>query len=76
MTPERTVHWLDTLSWPFIYGGLLMVVLGIATGHAHLLAAWSLGVAGSLLAAAGTVLLWQRSRVVTRPSIHRNESDE
>lgn len=60
---ERTLAWLDRLIWTLIYGGLLTLILGIASGDTHLIAGWSLGVLGGIAAAAGFVLIWVRSRL-------------
>jgi hypothetical protein len=63
MASPRAIAWVDRLIWTFLYTGLLMVVLGIATHGAHLIAGWSLGVVGGAVAAAGAVMLWVRSRM-------------
>ncbi len=63
MASEREVAWVERLVWILIYGGLLLVVLGIATHEAHLIAGWSLGTIGAMAAAAGVVLIWVRSRM-------------
>ena len=63
----RGLAWLDRLVWALIYAGLLMVVLGIATGPEHRVAGWSLGVLGSMVAAAGCLLVWVRSRIGETP---------
>jgi hypothetical protein len=47
---------------------LLMVVLGVATGGAHLIAGWSLGVVGGIAAAAGFILIGVRSRLRETPT--------
>jgi hypothetical protein len=60
---RRGIAWLDAAIWTLIYAGLLMVVLGVATHEAHVIAGWSLGVVGSMVTAAGIVLVWVRSRV-------------
>lgn len=66
MTP-RALAWFDRLTWALIYGGLLMLVLGIATGNVHLIAGWSLGVVGGAVAAAGFILIGVRSRLRETP---------
>ncbi|HVZ43628.1 MAG TPA: hypothetical protein VHA82_07440 [Ramlibacter sp.] len=55
--------WLDRLIWSLIYAGLILVILGFATHEQHLIAGWSLGVVGTLVTAAGCVLIWIRSRM-------------
>ncbi|HZY18538.1 MAG TPA: hypothetical protein VFE82_08650 [Ramlibacter sp.] len=63
MASARALAWVERLVWILIYGGLFGVVLGIATGGAHLVAGWSLGVLGGIAVAAGLVLIWVRSRL-------------
>lgn len=59
----RALAWFDRLVWALIYGGLLTLVLGIASGGEHRIAGWSLGVVGGVAAAAGFILIWVRSRL-------------
>jgi hypothetical protein len=59
----RALAWFDRLVWTLIYGGLLTLVLGIASGDEHRIAGWSLGVVGGVAAAAGFILIWVRSRL-------------
>jgi hypothetical protein len=68
MASVRALAWIDRLIWILIYGGLLMVVLGVATGGAHLIAGWSLGVVGGIAAAAGFILIGVRSRLRETPT--------
>jgi len=68
MAAPGTLLWLDRLAWILVYGGLLTLVLGIATHNEHLVAGWSLGVIGSVLAAAGVVLIVVRSRLRETPT--------
>jgi vacuolar-type H+-ATPase subunit I/STV1 len=67
MASSAVLAWLDRLAWTFLYAGLLTLVLGIATHHEHLVAGWSLGVIGGVLAAAGVVLIGVRSRLRENP---------
>lgn len=67
MTTARTLSRLDALAWILIYGGLLAVVLGLATHGAAAIAGWSLGVLGGIAAAAGVVLIVLRSRLHEQP---------
>ncbi len=63
MASARTLARIDRLAWVFLYLGLFTVVLGIASLRFHVAAAWSLIIVGSLLAVAGVVLVWLRSRL-------------
>ncbi len=53
---------LHKLIWALIYAGLLGVVLGLSIQKADDPLGWSIVVGGALVAAAGAVLLWVRSR--------------
>jgi hypothetical protein len=63
MASAKTLLWIERLIWILIYGGLLALVLGIATLAADAHTGWSLVVLGSCVAAAGAVLIWVRSRL-------------
>jgi len=63
MQSSRAIAWVDRLIWPLIYVGLFTLVLGLASMKYHAAAAWSLVVVGGLLAVAGVVLIWVRSRL-------------
>lgn len=67
MASPRMLARLDALTWTLIYGGLFAVVLGLATGNAHLVAGWSLGVVGGCAVVAGIVLIVVRSRLRESP---------
>ena len=63
MASERTLARLDALAWILIYGGLFLLVLGIAS-HGHTaVGGWSLSVLGTLAAIAGVVLIVVRARL-------------
>lgn len=68
MASQRTLARLDALTWTLIYGGLFAIVLGLATGNAHLVAGWSLGVVGGCAVVAGVVLIVVRSRLRETPA--------
>ena len=68
MASARTLAWIERLVWILIYGGVIAVILGVATGGAHLVAGWSLGVLGGIAIAAGVVLIVLRSRLRETPS--------
>src|SRR6185369_17971015 len=54
---------LDVLVWTFVFGGLVVVALGIALVRNGAGYGWAVAVAGTLVVAAGVVVLWLRSRV-------------
>jgi hypothetical protein len=67
MAQRRTLEWIERSAWICIYAGLLAVILGIVSGGVHVVAGWSLGVAGGLATAAGVVLIVVRSRLAETP---------
>ena len=62
-SPARNVARLHTWIWALIYGGLLLLVLGLATRPFDEALGWILIAVGASLAAAGFVLIWVRSRM-------------
>ena len=54
---------LEAWIWALIYGGLLLLVLGLATGRESAAVGWSLAVPGAVVAAVGVVLIYVRSRL-------------
>ncbi len=54
---------VDVLVWVLIYGGLLGAGLGIALERSGRGIGWSLIACGAVLAVAGTILIWVRSRM-------------
>ena len=57
---------IETLVWVLIYGGLLVFGLGVALsrgGHDY---GWSVSAAGIVVAVAGVVLVYVRSRMSDR----------
>ncbi|MFC5606006.1 hypothetical protein [Variovorax soli] len=54
---------LEAWIWTLIYGGLLLLVLGLATGRESAAVGWSLAVPGAVVAAVGVVLIYVRSRL-------------
>lgn len=53
---------LEKWIWILIYGGLFMIIIGIATGREVAALGWSLAVPGGVLTAVGVVLIYVRSR--------------
>jgi hypothetical protein len=54
---------LETLTWVLIYGGLLLLCLGIFVRREMPATGWTLVAVGSAIALAGAVLVWVRSRI-------------
>jgi vacuolar-type H+-ATPase subunit I/STV1 len=67
MASPRTLAWVERLVWILIYGGLLALVLGLATRAAKPVFGWSMIAGGALIAAVGVVLIWVRSRLRQAP---------
>ena len=61
-SPERLQR-LHNLIWVLIYGGLLTLVLGLATARTDDTVGWTLAVVGGVVAAAGVVLIGVRARL-------------
>lgn len=66
-TAPQKRHWIENLTWVLIYGGLLAVVLGLATGRADEVVGWSLGAPGAVAAMIGLALIWVRSLMKVNP---------
>lgn len=63
MTTRKSLDRLQTLIWVLIYGGLLILVLGLATERNSDAAGWPLAVLGGIAAAAGVALIYVRARL-------------
>lgn len=63
MASARTLARLDALIWTLIFGGLLVLVLGIASHDEARIAGWSLSVLGAIVAVVGFALIYVRSRL-------------
>ena len=64
-----TIVWIERLVWILIYGGLLVMILGlflVRGGEAPVLGSVLL-VKGGLAVAAGVFLIWLRSRLKPTP---------
>ena len=57
---------IEALVWVLIYGGLLVFGLGVALSHAGLYYGWGVSVVGLVIAVAGVVLIYVRSRMTDR----------
>ena len=67
MAAPSTLQRLQKLIWVLIYGGLLTLVLGIATARTDAATGWVLMVGGGVVAAAGVVLIAVRARLKADP---------
>jgi hypothetical protein len=54
---------LENWIWILLYGGLLLVILGIATGRLEPFTGWLLAIPGAVAAGVGVVLIYVRSRL-------------
>lgn len=67
MPSARALKRFDNLVWTLIFGGLLLLVLGIASHDEAAIAGWSLTALGGIAAAAGVVMIFVRSRLRETP---------
>ena len=67
MATPRALARLDALIWTLIFGGLFLLVLGIASHDETAIGGWSLSVLGTIATAAGVVLIYVRSRLQETP---------
>ena len=67
MATPSTLQRLQKLIWVLIYGGLLTLVLGIATARTDASIGWVLMVGGGVVAAVGVVLIAVRARLKADP---------
>lgn len=61
--PPKPHARLENWIWGLVYGGLLLAILGIATGRIDASMGWALAVPGAVLAVVGIVLIYVRSRL-------------
>jgi hypothetical protein len=54
---------MDRIIWWLVYGGLFTLVVGVGSDGGPPIIAWGLGILGAIAAAAGTGLMWVRSRL-------------
>ncbi|KQW24754.1 MULTISPECIES: hypothetical protein [unclassified Acidovorax] len=67
MAAAHTLQRLHKIIWALIYGGLLTLVLGIATARTDAATGWVLMVGGGVVAAVGVVLIAVRARLKADP---------
>ncbi len=60
--PPKPHARLENWIWILIYGGLFLLILGIATGRTDAALGWAMAVPGVLVAIVGVVLIYVRSR--------------
>ncbi|MES3003760.1 MAG: hypothetical protein V4787_23920 [Pseudomonadota bacterium] len=63
MASEKSILWVERLIWMLVYGGLFTAVIGLATRPNDPVTGWSLIVVGAVVAVAGAVLVYVRSRM-------------
>lgn len=61
--PPKPHARLEKWIWILIYGGLFVLILGIATGRTDATLGWSIAVPGAIVALVGFVLIYVRSRL-------------
>jgi hypothetical protein len=66
--PPKPHARLEKWIWILIYGGLFVVILGIATGRTDAALGWSIAVPGGIVAVVGFVLIYVRSRLSNTPT--------
>jgi len=76
MPSARNLARLDTVIWVLIFGGLLTLILGIASHDETRVGGWSLTVLGILAAAAGVVLIAVRARLGEPPSEPNSQKEK
>ncbi|MFN3437224.1 MAG: hypothetical protein ACK41V_05990 [Acidovorax sp.] len=69
MASAQKLQRLHKIIWALIYGGLLALVLGIATARTDNTTGWALMVVGGMVAVAGVVLIGVRARL--QPDVER-----
>ena len=61
--PPKPHARLEKWIWILIYGGLFLVILGIATGRIDPMLGWLMAVPGAIVASVGIVLIYVRSQL-------------
>lgn len=60
---SRAVQRIETLVWVLLYGGLLVVGLGLSVQRSDATLGWSMVIVGAIVAAVGVVLIVVRARM-------------
>ena len=66
MPSPKALVWLHRLIWVYIYGGLLLLLVGLKAEATSPATGWWLMVGGGALATLGLCLIWVRSRLSER----------
>lgn len=67
MLKPRTILWMERLTWVYIFGGLLLTVLGTFARRQDDTTGWVLIAIGVVLTVVGIVLIGVRSRIKNPP---------
>jgi hypothetical protein len=67
MASPRTLAWIERLAWVCLYGGVIVVILGLSTLRYDALQASVLLTGGGLAVVGGVVLILLRSRLRADP---------
>jgi len=63
---------IDTWIWVFVYGGLVVLGIGLTAQRSDDTLGWIIALVGALLIAAGALLIWIRSRTTAdKPSTEK-----
>jgi hypothetical protein len=62
-----SVNRLESLIWPLIFGGMIVIGLGLAVQGRDATLGWGMVIAGGIAAAIGVVLIVVRARLPDRP---------
>ena len=58
---------VEKLVWIYVYGGLILLGLGLSVRRSDAGLGWSIAAIGALVTVAGAVLIWVRSRMKDPP---------
>jgi uncharacterized membrane protein len=59
LTTKRVETWV----WVLVYGGLILLALGLSVRSGDATLGWGIAAVGTTLTAVGIVLIWVRSRM-------------
>ena len=54
---------LEKITWPLVYGGILVLLLGISTLSLEAAVGWPIVIGGAFLTLAGVLAIYLRSRI-------------
>ena len=58
---------VEVLVWVLLYGGLILIALGLSIARSETALGWGVVTAGGMASAAGAVLIYVRSRMSDKP---------